>query len=66
MNIKLMALVVGIAGVTAMSACTKCKVCTKDDSDEVRVCEKDYNNQTAYGLAIDGYEFQGYDCSEAP
>jgi len=66
MNIKLMALVVGIAGVTAMSACTKCKVCTKENADEVRICEKDYNNQTAYGLAIDFREADGYNCSEAP
>lgn len=66
MNIKLIATIVGLAGITAMTACTKCKVCTKENSNEIRVCEKDYNNNTAYGLAIDTYEAQGYDCTEAP
>lgn len=66
MNIKLIAMIVGLAGVTAMSACTKCKVCTKTGENEVRICEKDYNSKTAYGLQVDSYESQGYNCTEAP
>lgn len=66
MNIKLIALIIGLSGITAMSACTKCKVCTKDGEDEVRICEKDYSSKTAYGLAIDAKEFDGFECTEAP
>ena len=66
MNIKLIALVIGLSGITAMSACTKCKICTKEGENETRLCEKDYNNKTAYGLAVDTYEAQGFNCNEAP
>lgn len=44
------------------SSCRKCQLCTKTSEPEVRVCEKDYDSNTAYGLAIDVYEFGGYDC----
>ena len=44
------------------SSCRKCEICTKTNSNEIRVCEKDYNNNTAYGLVIDTYEAGGYSC----
>ena len=47
------------------SSCKKCQVCTKSNSNEVRVCEKDYNGSTAYGLALDVYEAGGYVCKSS-
>lgn len=55
---------VAIFGI-GMSSCGKCTVCSKSNDKDVRVCEKDYDSNTAYGLAIDGYEFQGYDCGKS-
>lgn len=65
MKLKLMALIIGAAGITGMSACTKCKVCTKENADEVRLCQKDYSSNTAYGLAVDAREAAGYTCKES-
>lgn len=48
--------------VIALSSCSKCEVCNKDGANEVRVCEKNYDNNTAYGLALDYYEGMGYNC----
>jgi hypothetical protein len=45
-----------------LSSCSKCQVCTKENSNEVRICEKDYNSNTAYGFTIDTYEASGYSC----
>ena len=44
------------------SSCRKCQICTKANSDEHRICEKDYDSNTAYGLAIDAKELDGYEC----
>jgi hypothetical protein len=44
------------------SSCSKCQLCTKPNSNEVRICEKDYNSNTAYGFTIDTYEASGYAC----
>lgn len=65
MKMKLIALLIGASGVTGMSACTKCKVCTKESAAEVRLCEKDYGSKTQYGLAVDAMEAQGYSCKES-
>jgi len=65
MKMKLIAVLISAAGITGMSACTKCKVCTKESSPEVRLCEKDYNSKTAYGLAVDMKESEGYSCKES-
>lgn len=46
----------------AFSSCSACQVCTKASEDEVRVCEKDYNNNTEYGFTIDTYEALGFKC----
>ena len=46
----------------ALGSCSKCVVCTKDSSPEVRVCENDYSSKTQYGIVVDGYEFSGYNC----
>jgi hypothetical protein len=54
--------VIAVLFLTAFSSCRKCQICTKDSSPEVRICEKDYNSNTAYGFAIDGYEAVGYNC----
>lgn len=47
------------------SSCKRCQICTKASSPEIRVCEKDYDTNTQYGLALDGYEALGYDCKNA-
>jgi hypothetical protein len=46
----------------SFSSCRKCEVCTKDSEPEVRICEKDYDSNTEYGLAIDFREAAGYEC----
>ncbi len=48
-----------------MSSCAKCTVCSKSNETDVRICEKDYDSNTAYGLAIDVYEAQDYDCGKS-
>lgn len=55
--------VLALALFAGFSSCKRCQVCTKSSSPEVRVCEKDYNSNTLYGLALDGYEAQGYSCN---
>lgn len=62
---KRVALFLGIAATVGFTACTKCKICTKEDSNEVRICEKDFDNQSEYGLAVDAQEFLGYTCKES-
>ena len=49
----------------SISSCSKCEVCTKSGSPDVRFCEKDYNSNTEYGFAIDVYTNQGYDCRKS-
>ena len=46
----------------SFSSCKKCQICTKDSEPEVRICEKDYDSQTAYGFALDVQEALGYNC----
>lgn len=48
--------------VMGLSACSKCEICTKDSAPELRICENDYNNNTEYGLALDYYEANDYNC----
>lgn len=48
--------------IMALASCGKCQICTKDSSPEVRICRGDYNNNTAYGLALDVQEAGGYEC----
>ena len=64
-KMKLIALIIGAAGITGMSACRKCKICTKESSLEIRLCEKDYGSKTEYGLAVDALELQNYTCKES-
>jgi len=45
-----------------LSSCSKCEICTKESANEIRVCEDDYSSNTAYGLALDYQEAQGYNC----
>jgi hypothetical protein len=45
-----------------LGSCSKCKICTKDKSPEVRICEGDYSSTTSYGVAVDFQEAQGYKC----
>ncbi len=45
-----------------LSSCGKCQICTKESGNDVRVCQKNYDSNTAYGLALDMYESQGYTC----
>jgi hypothetical protein len=44
------------------SSCSKCTNCTKSGGSVVRLCEKDYDSNTAYGFAIDVQESAGYNC----
>lgn len=62
MKKALVATVVALIMLGGFSSCKRCQVCKRSSSDEIRVCEKDYDNNTLYGLALDGYELQGYDC----
>lgn len=59
---KKLFLFVAVGATIGLASCSKCKVCTKDKSPEVRICENDYNSNTAYGLAVDFQEAQGYKC----
>jgi hypothetical protein len=47
------------------SSCAKCTVCKKDGQNDVRICEKNYDSNTGYGLAIDIYEAQNYTCKKS-
>ncbi|MES2619569.1 MAG: hypothetical protein V4615_01870 [Bacteroidota bacterium] len=47
------------------SSCAKCTKCTKENDPDVKLCEKDYGSNTAYGLAIDIYEAQNYTCKKS-
>lgn len=58
-KIALLALLVASVGFVS---CSKCVTCTKENADTHKVCEKNYNSNTAYGLAIDAYEAMGYKC----
>lgn len=51
-----------VAIMLSASSCRKCQICTKDSAPEIRVCEKDYNNATEYGMVVDGLELTGYNC----
>ena len=48
-----------------ITSCSKCQLCKKNNSPEVKVCEKDYNTNTEYGVAVDGYKAQGYTCNNS-
>lgn len=48
-----------------VSSCGKCTVCTKSNENDVRICEKDYDSKSEYGLAVDVYEAQDYDCGKS-
>lgn len=48
-----------------VASCGKCTVCTKSNETDVRICEKDYSSNTAYGAAVDIYEAQDYDCGKS-
>lgn len=61
---KVALFLVVVAGV-GFTSCSKCKICLKESSPEVRVCEKDYNTKTEYGVAVDAYELGGYKCEES-
>lgn len=62
---KKLALFLAVAGTVGLTACSKCKICTKESSAEVRLCEKDYDNKTSYGFAVDAQEALGYTCKES-
>lgn len=62
---KKTALFLALAATVGFASCTKCKICTKESSEEVRLCEKDYDSQTEYGVAVDLREAMGYKCTES-
>ncbi|MBP6515986.1 MAG: hypothetical protein KA242_02980 [Chitinophagales bacterium] len=49
-----------------LGSCAKCQTCEKNNADTVRVCEKDYSSNTAYGLKLDYYTALGYTCKNSP
>ena len=49
--------------IISCSSCSKCTTCTKSGGSLVRLCEKDYNNNTSYGVAVDYYQNNGYNCN---
>lgn len=62
MKNSILALSITTFTVIALSSCGKCQICVKDGANEVRVCEKNYDSNTAYGLALDYYEGMEYTC----
>jgi|GEM_PF-960934 len=48
-----------------LTSCSRCEICTRDNSNEIRVCEKDYDTNTAFGFTVDTYEATGYKCKPA-
>lgn len=48
--------------VLSLSSCRECEICTKESAPEVRICDKDYDSKTEYGLSIDALELNGYNC----
>jgi hypothetical protein len=48
--------------IISFSSCSKCTTCTKSGGSMVKLCEKDYSNNTSYGLAVDIYQNNGYNC----
>jgi hypothetical protein len=58
----LFASAVALVMISGLNSCSKCQNCQKPASDEIRICEKDYDSNTLYGAAIDAYEIQGYVC----
>lgn len=60
---KKISFLLSFALILGLGAC-KCTTCTKDGGSEARICEKDYDSNTAYGFAIDAYEAMGYDCGK--
>lgn len=44
------------------TSCRQCEICTQDSEPEIRICDKDYDSKTEYGVTIDLLEAQGYDC----
>lgn len=48
-----------------LGSCSKCQVCTKDSSPELRICEDDYDNKSEYGAAVDIAEYGGYECKSS-
>ncbi|MEI6312519.1 MAG: hypothetical protein WCP57_09680 [Bacteroidota bacterium] len=60
---KITIIMIGLMATSYMfTACSSCEVCTKASSNEVRICEKDYNSNTEYGFTIDTYKAMGYKC----
>lgn len=47
-----------------IASCGKCVTCRKDGGSKTRICEKDYDSNTAYGFAIDVQEAQGFECND--
>lgn len=62
---KKVILLLTVAATAGLTACSKCKVCIKESSPEVRLCEKDYNTKTEYGITVDAYELAGFKCKES-
>jgi len=55
----------GIVISLGLTSCSRCEICTRDNSNEIRVCEKDYDTNTAFGFTVDTYEATGYKCKPA-
>ncbi|MBP9152370.1 MAG: hypothetical protein KBF73_08820 [Flavobacteriales bacterium] len=64
---KKLTFLIAIAGFISigLSSCSRCEICTKDNSNEIRICEKDYDTNTAFGFTVDTYEASGYKCKPA-
>ena len=58
----------GLMAVTmiTLAACNKdnCKVCKKEGAQSVELCESNYGSNSAYGMAVDALELQGYECKD--
>jgi hypothetical protein len=64
MKTKISLFILAAAGIT-FASCSKCQLCTEEDSPEVRICRDDYGSESEYDAAIDFTEALGYDCSSS-
>jgi hypothetical protein len=52
---------VAMIGFTA-SSCSHCDTCSKTGDPTFKLCEKDFDSNTAFNTAKAAYVAQGYDC----
>ncbi len=59
-SLKIFLVVIGMAGFLA--SC-RCKVCTKEGENDVRVCRDNYETEDDYNQALGWYQLGEYSCN---